>query len=146
MSLINPLPLRKVSRFPFLRELRLNEIISVMRLVDQALEQVLEEGLDKDFATIPGTPKPTLLQAGAEKLAAIFNLGILLDTKINDLPGGHREVIVTAFVRPTLDRQGGRPGRGELHDDGEQVSLQGRSEKSDQSSGACGNIGSTAKA
>ena len=96
MSLINPLPLRKVSRFPFLRELRLNEIISVMRLVDQALEQVLEEGLDKDFATIPGTPKPTLLQAGAEKLAAIFNLGILLDTKINDLPGGHREVIVTA--------------------------------------------------
>ena len=67
-----------------------------MRLVDQALEQVLEEGLDKDFATIPGTPKPTLLQAGAEKLAAIFNLGILLDTKINDLPGGHREVIVTA--------------------------------------------------
>lgn len=35
----------------------------------------LKEGINGDFAKIPGTPKPSLLKPGAEKLANLFKLG-----------------------------------------------------------------------
>ena len=72
----------------------LSEVINIMKLVDQALQEVLKEGLDQDYATIPGTPKPTLLQPGAEKLGAIFGLAPFLDVTKTDLRGDHREVSV----------------------------------------------------
>ncbi len=34
----------------------------------------LEEGIDKDYGVIPGTPKPTLLKSGAQKLSDIYGL------------------------------------------------------------------------
>lgn len=72
----------------------LSEVIAILKLVDQALKEVMEEGIDKDYATIPGTPKPTLLQPGAEKLGAIFGLASILDVTKTELRGDHREVSV----------------------------------------------------
>lgn len=35
----------------------------------------LKQGINGDYAVIPGTPKPSLLKPGAEKLASLFQLG-----------------------------------------------------------------------
>lgn len=51
---------------------RLEELASQLELLGEAYRRVMKEGVD--YATIPGTQKPTLLQPGAEKLARIFNL------------------------------------------------------------------------
>lgn len=44
---------------------------------------------DKDFGEIPGTNKPTLLKAGAEKLGAFFGLRpiFVLQESVNDWTG-----------------------------------------------------------
>lgn len=46
----------------------------------------LREGIDNDFAVIPGTNKKSLLKPGAEKLARLFGLGVrvrLVDKEID---------------------------------------------------------------
>lgn len=46
------------------------------------IQSQLKEGINNDFAKIPGTPKKTLLKPGAEKLASLFQLGSrILDSK-----------------------------------------------------------------
>lgn len=42
--------------------------------VRQIQRELLEEGIDKDYGKIPGTPKPTLLKPGAEKLCLFYGL------------------------------------------------------------------------
>lgn len=39
------------------------------------VQSELKEGIDKDYALIPGTPKKSLLKPGAEKLARFFGCG-----------------------------------------------------------------------
>lgn len=43
--------------------------------LDTFVRSQLKEGINGDFAQIPGTPKKSLLKPGAEKLANLFKLG-----------------------------------------------------------------------
>lgn len=42
--------------------------------IGKVVKQALVEGIDNDYAVIPGTKKPTLLQPGARKIALLFGL------------------------------------------------------------------------
>lgn len=73
----------------------------------QAVQSLMKEAMvDKqDYGTIPGCgDKPTLLKPGAEKLCAMFRLGMkIVSENVKDLAGGHREYETTAevFHQPT---------------------------------------------
>lgn len=45
-------------------------------LLKDFISSQLVEGIDNDYAQIPGTPKKSLLKPGAEKLARLFRLGV----------------------------------------------------------------------
>lgn len=49
--------------------------------LDSFVRSQLKEGINGDFAKIPGTPKPSLLKPGAEKLANLFKLGSRIASK-----------------------------------------------------------------
>lgn len=44
-------------------------------LIQEFVKSQLKEGIENDYAVIPGTKKPSLLKPGAEKLLRLFNLG-----------------------------------------------------------------------
>jgi len=44
------------------------------------IKSQLKEGIDGDYAMIPGTNKKSLLKPGAEKLARLFNLGVRVES------------------------------------------------------------------
>lgn len=75
----------------------LSEVVNRIKLIDRVLREVMQKGVHYDV--IPGTgDKPSLLKPGAEKLCALFNLGTTLNIQREDLPGNHREYIVTLTV------------------------------------------------
>lgn len=51
------------------------------------------------FGKIPGTDKPTLFQAGAQKFALLFHLTPSFEWERLDLRDGHREYIVKAVIK-----------------------------------------------
>jgi hypothetical protein len=53
-------------------ELTVTELLAQAEKIKQAMMRAMEEGVH--FGTIPGTPKPTLLKAGAEKLCLLFRM------------------------------------------------------------------------
>jgi hypothetical protein len=53
-------------------ELTVTELLAQAEKIKQAMTRAMEEGVH--FGTIPGTPKPTLLKAGAEKLCLLFRM------------------------------------------------------------------------
>ena len=53
-------------------ELTVEEILAQAEKIKRAMQQAMEEGVH--YGTIPGTPKPTLYKAGAEKLNLLFRL------------------------------------------------------------------------
>lgn len=53
-----------------------NHLVKMVETVENAKNQVLSEGLESDYAVIPGTSKPTLLKPGAEKLCQLFGYRI----------------------------------------------------------------------
>lgn len=60
---------------------RASEIVADARLVQEVVRSVMigpskENPVGVHYGTIPGTPKPTLYKAGAEKLASVFRLAI----------------------------------------------------------------------
>lgn len=69
--------------------------LSVIQLKDQItkIQEVMKLAMHdgEHYGKIPGTDKPTLLKAGAEKLALVFRLAPAFDIKRSDLPNGHRE-------------------------------------------------------
>jgi hypothetical protein len=44
--------------------------------IQQLLKDVLVEGIDRDYAVIPGTKKKTLLKPGAEKICSLFGIAV----------------------------------------------------------------------
>lgn len=56
----------------------------------ELMRSVMKEG--EDFGTIPGTPKPSLWQPGAEKIAFMFRLVPTYELSEVELDGGHLEV------------------------------------------------------
>lgn len=54
----------------------INRVIAHLDIVKEAVAKVLKEGIDADYAVIPGTKKKSLLKPGAEKLMKLFGLGV----------------------------------------------------------------------
>jgi len=77
------------------------EIRKNINLIQEVMASVMKK--DVHFGTIPGTPKPTLYKAGAEKVLATFKIGVEV-SKIEDLstPDSIRyRVILKAVHQPT---------------------------------------------
>jgi hypothetical protein len=51
-------------------ELTVEEIVAQAKKIERVIREAMEE--DVHYGTIPGTPKPTLYKAGAEKLCLLF--------------------------------------------------------------------------
>lgn len=78
-------------------ELTVVELRSRADLVKQVLRDVMQEG--HHYGQVPGTKgAPVLLKAGAEKLAMVFRLAPRFDIVTRDLPGAHREYLVTCVM------------------------------------------------
>ncbi len=70
---------------------------SQVNLIQHVMKEVMHEG--DHYGVVPGTEKPTLLKAGAEKLCMVFHLRALYPSVERiDLPNGHREQIVTCSL------------------------------------------------
>ncbi len=96
-------------------------IVEGMVSVDQIKAQVqavqgLMKGvmvIDQHYGTIPGCgDKPTLLKAGAEKLALAFKLDLQTETEVVDMGNMHREYRcnTTVYNKVTGDRLGNGAG------------------------------------
>lgn len=60
------------ARLPETIEARVEQAVHRAQMLEQMVGSVLKEGID--YGTIPGTPKPTLYQPGAQQLAFVFGL------------------------------------------------------------------------
>lgn len=60
------------------RELSVGQVTAQVAKIQQVMQAVMEDGVH--YGRIPGTDKPTLLKAGAEKLALTFRLDPQYDT------------------------------------------------------------------
>ena len=67
-------------------------------IIDTIFRKIMKR--DVHYGVIPGmsSDKPSLFKAGAEKIAAVFNLGSKLSIEKTLLPDGHREYQVTAHI------------------------------------------------
>jgi len=54
----------------------IKRVVDTLTQVKEAVTKVMREGIDNDFAVIPGTKKKSLLKPGAEKLMRLFGLGV----------------------------------------------------------------------
>ncbi|MGR3301255.1 MAG: hypothetical protein ACUZ8I_02010 [Candidatus Scalindua sp.] len=80
-----------------LQILPVQEIKAQVNAIQELMRDVMVE--DTHYGVIPGCgDKPSLLKAGAEKLAMAFRLDIQTETDIIDLDGGHREYRCTTSV------------------------------------------------
>lgn len=76
-------------------------VLNQIRIVHEVLEGVMK--VDEHYGTIPGTKKPSLYKAGAEKLSLTFRLRPEYEIRRSDLGNGHREyeVVCTLYHIPT---------------------------------------------
>jgi hypothetical protein len=56
--------------------INLNRVKEQRDAIQQLLKEVLREGIDNDYAVIPGTKKRTLLKPGAEKICSLFGFAV----------------------------------------------------------------------
>jgi len=71
-----------------------SEVIDQVKVIQQIMDAVMKEGVH--YGTIPGTDKPTIYKAGAEKLCLTFRLAprYFGEDEPKDLGRGHREYII----------------------------------------------------
>lgn len=55
------------------------------RLLVEFVQSQMKQGIDGDYAVIPGTKKQSLLKPGAEKLAKLFGLGVRISLKDKEI-------------------------------------------------------------
>jgi hypothetical protein len=74
--------------------LKLNEMKAKIALVNQFFRDIMEK--DTDYGIIPGTPKPSLYQPGADKLCSLYNLAkmIVCKDENKNFENGHYDVTV----------------------------------------------------
>ena len=70
-----------VSQNDFKKEMSLTgddiqRVISHLALVKEAVSKIMVEGIDGDYAIVPGTKKQALLKPGAEKIMRLVGLGV----------------------------------------------------------------------
>src|SRR6266516_4822053 len=72
--------------------LSVSSIKHQVQVIQQVMKDVMVDGTH--YGKIPGTDKPTLLKAGAEKLSLTFRLAPTYAITKNELGNGHREIEV----------------------------------------------------
>ena len=72
------------------------ELEAQVHLVQEVMARVMKKG--DHYGTIPGTKKPTLFKAGAEKLGMVFHLDPTYRTEQVNLDHGHREYEVRCIL------------------------------------------------
>lgn len=89
---------------------KLEDMKAKIALVNQFFKDIMDK--DIDFGIIPGTPKPSLYQPGADKLCALYNLAkTIVDKNENkNFETGHYDVT----VRVRLIHRGSNIVAGEL--------------------------------
>ena len=75
---------------------KINNIKISLELLKKAYDEVLVENVD--YGRIPGTDKPTLLKAGAEKLLLLFGYTSKTNVEVKLLENNHREYISTTEI------------------------------------------------
>lgn len=70
-------------------ELSVQEVGEQVQKIQHLMREIMHE--DEHFGKIPGTDKPTLLKAGAEKLGFTFRLMPSFEVVETDMGKGHRE-------------------------------------------------------
>ena len=70
-----------------------NQVVKIQEL----MASVMKDG--EHYGVIPGTNKPSLYKAGAEKIGFIFRLAPEYQIERDDLPNGHREYRVVCRLR-----------------------------------------------
>jgi len=79
------------------QEMSVQQMVERVAKIKAIAEAVMVENVD--YGTIPGTPKPTLYKAGAEKLCMAFMLAPMCETVVTALPEpGHREYTSTCTL------------------------------------------------
>ena len=91
-------------------ELTVTEVLAQAEKIHQAMTRAMEEGIH--FGKIPGTPKPTLFKAGAEKLCLLFRMDPQYASTDTTLEGDHLTVKskCTLWHIPTGQRLGSGEG------------------------------------
>ncbi len=76
-------------------------VLKQVAMIHEVMTAVMKQ--DEHYGTIPGTKKPSLYKAGAEKLSLTFRLRPEYEIRRSDLPNGHREyeVVCTLYHIPT---------------------------------------------
>lgn len=77
--------------------LSIEDVKAQVLKIQQLMQSVMQDG--QHYGKIPGTDKPTLLKAGAEKLGFVFRLVAEYDVRETDLGDGHREYRVLCTVK-----------------------------------------------
>ena len=74
------------------------DLVNQVQILQSAMKAVMREG--EHFGVIPGTPKPTLLKPGAEKLGLTFRLAprYVGEREPIQLPDGHREYVISCAL------------------------------------------------
>jgi hypothetical protein len=78
-------------------ELSVKAVMAQVQKIQELMKLVMKE--NEHYGKIPGTDKPTLLKAGAEKLGFVFRLVATYDVNEHDLGNGHREYRVLCTVK-----------------------------------------------
>jgi hypothetical protein len=78
-------------------ELSVVDVRTQVNKIQELMKSVMEK--DVHFGVIPGTPKPTLYKAGAEKLGFIFRMAPEFAITMTELPEGHREYQILGTLR-----------------------------------------------
>jgi hypothetical protein len=70
-------------------ELSVKDVLAQVEKIQGVMRQAMRE--DVHYGVIPGTEKPTLFKAGAEKLGLVFRFRPEFEIRRHDLERGHRE-------------------------------------------------------
>ena len=92
------------------------EVRGQVQLIQEVMREVMKP--EVHYGTIPGTPKPTLYKAGAEKLCTTFRLGPEYDIADKERDGSHLSITArcTLFHIPTGQRVGSALGSCSTHE------------------------------
>lgn len=91
----------------FLPQMTTDQAVQVYKAMKEFISATLVDG--RDYGKIPGTPKATLLKAGAEKLCRFFGLSasMTLVDKVEDWTGNDRGAPLFSYVyRCSLSKNG----------------------------------------
>jgi len=78
-------------------EMEVADVVQQVQKILQIKQAVMQQ--DQHYGIIPGTPKPTLYKAGAEKLAMTFRMSPTFTVEVTALNGnGHREYSVVCTL------------------------------------------------